>query len=253
MQRLKSLERYPKIILLLLAAMVLVFTCLYAFITSQEGYLYMDTILIASEESGNTLYSGKIEGTQAVFTVSADHAVTFQYGETVYGPYTVKEDPTAIPKDSADTLMKGIELSCGTEIIFRGGVWENYGLWWLTNEDGSPADAGVITIVSDGIMTDENGNIIDPMEPTISTILDLMAGPALSHKGDWILCLLGVFICFVTSIHILFADELFRFSMAFKVYDPSRIEPSDWELAARRVAWTVLPVFALSVFIFGLQ
>ncbi len=44
---------------------------------------------------------------------SADKANIFQYGSTVYGPYTVKEDPTAIPKDSdLQAQMTGIELRC---------------------------------------------------------------------------------------------------------------------------------------------
>ena len=71
-----------------------------------------------SEEDGCTVYSGKIYGTAASFTVSADKTVIFQYGNTVYGPYTVKEDPAAIPKDSdLQAQMIGIELRCGGEIL----------------------------------------------------------------------------------------------------------------------------------------
>ena len=99
--RVKVLGRYQKILLLLMAVMILAFTVIYPIVTARSGFLYEGTILVPSKEDGCTVYSGKIYGTAASFTVSADKTVIFQYGNTVYGPYTVKEDPTAIPKDSA--------------------------------------------------------------------------------------------------------------------------------------------------------
>ena len=122
MDRIKELGRYQKILLLLMAVMILAFTVIYPIVTALSGFLYEDTILVPAEEDGGTVYSGKIRGTAATFTVSADKTVIFQYGNTVYGPYTVKEDPTAIPKDSdLQTQMTGIELRCDGEIVFRGG------------------------------------------------------------------------------------------------------------------------------------
>ena len=123
MDRIKELGRYQKILLLLMAVMILAFTVIYPIVTVRSGFLYADTILVPSKEDGCTVYSGKIRRTAATFTVSANKTVIFQYGNTVYGPYTVKEDPTAIPKDSdLQTQMTGIELRCGGEIVFRGGV-----------------------------------------------------------------------------------------------------------------------------------
>ena len=87
LERVKQLGRYPKIILLILAVIILVFTILYPVITSRVGFLYEDTILVPSEADGVTVYSGNIRGTTARFTVSADKTVVFQYGDTVYGPY----------------------------------------------------------------------------------------------------------------------------------------------------------------------
>lgn len=36
--------------------------------------------------------------------------------------------------------------------------------------------------VAYGIITSENGNIIDPMEPSVSTVLTLLGGPELTRK-----------------------------------------------------------------------
>lgn len=254
MQRVKRLGRYPKTILLILAVMILVFTILYPIVTAHVGFLYEDTILVPSEENGATVYSGKIRGIDALFTVSADKTVVFQYGGTVYGPYTAKEDPTAIPKDTDSlTPMTGIELRCGDKIVFRGGV-EKSGDWrFLYNEDGSFDTIRITATMSDGTVVDEHGDPIDPMEPSVSTILDLMDGPALTHKGGWIGWLGGMLICTLAVVCILFADELFRWNASFLVRNADEAEPSDWEITSRYITWTALPVMALVVFILGLR
>ena len=244
MARVKVLGRYQKILLLLMAVMILAFTVIYPIVTALSGFLYEDTILVPAEEDGGTVYSGKIYGTAATFTVSADKTVIFQYGNTVYGPYTVKEDPTAIPKDSdLQTQMTGIELRCGGEIVFRGGV-VNSGDWrMLYNEDGSfDLLRSITATMSDGTM-----------EPSVSTILDLTDGPALTHKGTWLGWFGGVLICVITALTMLFADELFRWNASFLVRNAEEAEPSDWEIAGRYITWTALPIGALVLFILGLR
>ena len=242
--RVKVLGRYQKILLLLMAVMILAFTVIYPIVTARSGFLYEGTILVPSEEDGCTVYSEKIYGTAATFTVSADKTVIFQYGNTVYGPYTVKEDPTAIPKDSdLQTQMTGIELRCGGEIVFRGGV-VNSGDWrMLYNEDGSfDLLRSITATMSDGTM-----------EPSVSTILDLTDGPALTHKGTWLGWFGGVLICVIAALTMLFADELFRWNASFLVRNAEKAEPSDWEIAGRYITWTVLPVMAAVIFILGLK
>ena len=243
LDRIKELGRYQKILLLLMAVMILAFTVIYPIVTARSGFLYEGTILVPSEEDGGTVYSGKIYGTAATFTVSADKTVIFQYGNTVYGPYTVKEDPTAIPKDSdLQTQMTGIELRCGGEIVFRGGV-VNSGDWrMLYNEDGSfDLLRSITATMSDGTM-----------EPSVSTILDLTDGPALTHKGTWLGWFGGVLICVIAALAMLFADELFRWNASSHVRNAEEAEPSDWEIAGRYITWTALPVMAAVIFILGL-
>ena len=244
MDRIKELGRYQMILLLLMAVMILAFTVTYPIVTARSGFLYKDAILVPAEEDGCPVYSGKIRGTAASFTVSADKTVIFQYGNTVYGPYTVKEDPAAIPKDSdLQAQMTGIELRCGGEIVFRGGV-VNSGDWrMLYNEDGSfDLLRSITATMSDGTM-----------EPSVSTILDLTDGPALTHKGTWLGWFGGVLICVITVLTMLFADELFRWNASFLVRNAEEAEPSDWEIAGRYITWTALPIGALVLFILGLR
>lgn len=73
MEKINSLNRYQKGVLIFMIAMALVFAVIYPMTISQAG---------------------KIQGKQAHFTVSKDKTVVFQYGDKTYGPYTAKEDPT---------------------------------------------------------------------------------------------------------------------------------------------------------------
>lgn len=99
---------------------------------------------------------------------------------------------------------------------------------------------------------DESGSVVSE-EPSVLTLLTLISGPVLRHKGQWPVWLGGVLLCVITALTVLFADELFRWHLS--VPDPERrpAEPSDWEIAGRYLSWTALPLLALVVFILGLR
>lgn len=254
MEKIKNLNHYQKGVLIFMIVMAITFFVLYSMTISRVGFEYKDTILVPNQENGSTVYSGKIKGQQACFMVSEDKTVVFQHGDKTFGPYTAKEDPTAIPKDEemAEDMI-GVELLQGDSILFRGGVWKFGDEYWLYNEDGTINNFGVTYVTSDGIERDENGNAIDPVEPSVATILDLMNDPKLTHKGEWFAWFGAVFICVLNSLSILFADELFRFNLIFQIRNVDCAEPSDWEIAGRYISWTVLPIMALVIFIMGLQ
>lgn len=253
MEKFKRLGIYQKGVLLFMTLLVLVFTVVYFMVIRREGFEYKNAILIQNHENGNTIYSGKIHGKQTKITVSADKTVNFQISDKFYGPYTAKEDSSAIPKDSElEESMTGIELYNDKEILFRGGVMKSDDGWWLFNEDGSFENPAVSWGTIDGIEIGGDGSVIDPMEPSVSNILDLMAGPELTHKGEWLNCFYGVCVCIATACSIFFADELFRWNLAFRIRNVEYAEPSEWEIASRYIVWTVLPIMAVAIFIMGL-
>ena len=252
MKRIRNLGRYQKGILLLMAAMILLFTALYPIVLSREGFLYRNALLIPSEEDGNTVYAGKIEGQPASFTLYDDRSVQFQYGDSVYGPYTAAEAPDALQNLDLGDGAVGVELRCGEELVFRGGALRQGDQLWLYTEDGSVyTDIGIMT--SGGFIFNEEGEVIDPNEPSVSDLLMVMAGPPLTHEGSWFGWVTGLITCILTAVDILFADELFRLHMAFHISRAEDAEPSDWEIAGRYIGWTVMPVIALVLFIIGLQ
>lgn len=254
MEKIKSLNSYQKGVLLFMIAMALIFAVIYPKTISRVGYRYNDAILVPTQENGKTIYTGKIQGEQAKFIVSNDNTVAFNYGGKSYGQYTLKEDPAAIPKDEElKERMIGIEISNGDKILFRGGVLDVGDSYWLYNEDGTLDNFGFSFVTSDGIERDENGNMIDRMEPSASTIYELLNDPQLTHKGEAITWFGAVFICILNALTILFADELFRWNLAFQIRNAENAEPSDLEIAGRYIGWTAVAIMALVLFIGGLQ
>ena len=251
-KRIKNLNRYQKCFLLIMLLMSLVFTILYPITISRVGYEYKNSIFIPAQENNNIIYSGKIHGTQAHFTVSEDKTVIYQYGDKTYGPYTLKEDPTAIPQnDDMSEYMTGVELRCGENILFRGGVLQTADSYWLYNEDGN--DYEFSYVAEDGTERDADGNIIDPDEPSTGNILELMNDPVLTHKGNWTAWLGALIISIFNAFSILYADEIFRWNLAFQIRDTDGAEPSDWEIAGRYVSWIILILVALIIYIMGLN
>ena len=83
MERIKSIDRYPKAILLILSVMLVVFTAAYFVVSSRIGFEYRDVILRPSVEGGNTVYAGRIHGDDACFNVTQDKTVSFRYGDKI--------------------------------------------------------------------------------------------------------------------------------------------------------------------------
>lgn len=246
MERLKELGRYQQVLLILLAAMILLFAVLYAVTTSRVGFSYWDEILVWKEEKGINTYSGKIHGQSATFTVYADKSVEFCYGEQVYGPYIVKEDATAIPKDhQLSSQMIGIEITDPEGVYFRGGVVQNTRVPIVVGEDGKN--------VTQVILISSNQSGFRLGAPSVLTILDMVAGPQLSHKGQWAIWWLCTFFCGVTAVSILFADELFYLKLCWKVRDPELAEPSEWELTGRYIGWTIMVIVIVVGYIAGIK
>lgn len=127
-------DRLKKILPIVLIVIVAIFSVLYLFIGRQYGVEYQDTLYFPVTEGDSTVYSAKVGGQPASFTVQGD-TVTYRWGDTVYGPYTVREDSAAIPSDEYwDRILTGVEIRKGDQVLFRGGYDWNLNL--LVKENG---------------------------------------------------------------------------------------------------------------------
>ena len=252
----EELNRFQKGLLVILVIMALVFGAIYAVVSARVGFRYQDEILVPGTENGNTVYSGKIRGQVAEFTVSPDKIVTFRYGEKDYGPYTVTEDPTAVPDHESAERMTGIVITDGDEVLFRGGVLyfgADQSDFHLYDEEGWHNLFTVTAVLSDGTVVDSNGNIVDTMKPSAETILRLIKGPELVKKGTWLGWIGGVLASVFAAVSILFADAMFRWRFWFLVRDPYQVEPSDWAIAERYIGWSLMAAMAFALYIIGLR
>ena len=252
MDRFRHLDRYPKFLLIALVVMAVVFSAVYGVTASRVGYLYRDAILVPRQSEGALVYEGKIDGQDTTIIVALD-TVIVNLGSKTYGPYTMHEDPTAVPAD--DPLaphMTGIVIKEGERTFFRGGMMDSGEDLYLFHEDGS-IDYTFTVTMSNGVEYDMNGNPVDPYAPTAYTILELLRGPELTRKGEWPALFLGFFLSAILAVDILFADEIFRFRLSFRVQDAANAEPSDWELASRKIGWTILAFVTFFGYMLGLQ
>ncbi len=142
--------------------------------------------------------------------------------------------------------MTGIEVRCGDDILFRGAV-TSYG--WLYNEDGSTYYPQITISTSNEPKKEVTTNV----EPSVLTIYQLLNDPELTHKGIARAWFIGAFVCIANTMFILFADELFRWQLRFRIDDVYSVEPSDWEITRRYIAWTFFMIAALLIYILGLQ
>ena len=250
MEKIRELNWFQRIVLLLLAVMLAVFFVVYCVVTSREGFAYHDEIFVPAHADGNTVYSGKIDGIVCAFTVTKDKTIFFVYGETRYGPYTVQEDPTAVPEDK--TYMTGVNILVGGNQLFRGGflrTGQNSNDFMLFRQDGKLS----ATVYSSGTVLDSDGTPVDPLAPTTKTILSLFYGPELTHKGQWGLWFLGLLFSVIVAVHILFADELFYWKLSHSVQNPELAEPSELEIFSRYLYWSVMPIIILIGYFMGLR
>lgn len=254
-QKIKDLNWYQKGILLLLLVLIPVYAVIYHVSISRVGVLYNDKIFVPAEESGATVYSGRLDGKPAEITVTNDKtAVTFRCGDTVYGPYTIEEDPSALADiEFCPSDMRGVALYDGETLLFRGGFWPSGEFTQLYRADGSPDLQMGLYAVENGVWKDADGNVVDPMKPDAADILRIALAPELTHKGDWLVWFGAVCISLLNAATILYADELFRWNLSFQIQNAEDVEPSEWEMLSRYLGWTVLTILAFVVYILGLK
>ena len=249
MNRFRELERFPKILLIALLLMTVIFGAVYGITASRVGYLHNDEIFVPRQSEGALVYEGKVDGLDSSIVVALD-TVIVNWGSKTYGPYTLREDPSAVP--DGHPQMTGIEILDGQKVYFRGGVTDETTDFWLIGADGEQLFTMTYTM-SDGTEMDTNGNPIDHMKPTPRQIVSLLRGPELTHKGHWEICFLGLVLALITAVSILFADELFYLSICFRVENAETAEPSDWYIACRNFSWLLLTIFTGAAFFMGLQ
>lgn len=241
-----ELSKGQKILVLIQLALVALFLLLYLIFGTQQFVEIDDTDLRCREKSGVVTYSGQVEGKPAVFTVQDDLTVEYRLGDARYGPYTIVFDDSISPEDysiptfvTKPEALRGVELRRSGETLFRGAYMTTDMLpLLLFDEDGTR-----IGSVSENLSG----------EPAPELILELALAPDTEERGEFMFFLLGVLLCFLNVLSILYAEEQFRFAMRLHIRNTEDMEPTDWELFGRWVCWIIIIGLAVLFFINSLN
>lgn len=225
MKNWRSLERLQQVLLVIIAAMFVLFTMLYPILNTRKGVAWRDTLLLRTQAGENTVYTGRIREQKAVFTVSPGGVVSCMWDGAEGETYTVVPDETAAPEDSL-WPERGVEIRRGDEAIFRG-------------------DWGPIAHANDIVL--RGGSYSDDMRLAVL----LTQSPVLTSRGSWALYGGGAGLSLLALALILLSEPLFQLRMAFRVRDPYGVEPSAWGLLSRRLLWIFLTGCALACYIWG--
>lgn len=251
MNRWRALTPFPRIMLCIQAGLLVLFTILYPLLGMQRGIDFQGEFLRQVERGEDTVYTGTLDGKTVELTYTPSGALFYRWGDVEYGPYTLTEDPTALPPSETMGRVTGVELRLDGEILFRGGYGGD-GLY-LVNENGTKLNG--LEIVTNGTAYGLDGSrqIYEDGLSITRAISLLLEGPSLRSRVHGEGYFLGTLVVAINVVAILFADELFRWNLRWSIRHPERAEPSEWELFSRGFSWVVLTIVALIGYMMGLS
>ena len=250
--RFRSLEMFQKGIIIVMAVMAIIFALITGFTVARRGVKYRDTILTKTEENGSTIYSGRRNSLNTSITIQPDSGIVYRYGEKQYGPYYVKMDNSLLEPGVSANEETGYEIWNGDKVIFRGSVRDTGAALLFYDENGDFESFSDSYFETNGVVI-MDGKVIDQNEPTKAELIEISSGPAIVHKGNWGLWFVGVFFCILNALSIIYADEIFRFYLSFRIEHPENAVPSDWELTSRYLGWLIVLIPIIMFFVIGLR
>ena len=236
----EEMSWFRRVLLIIMLAEIVAFAIATAVTVDRMGLEYDGGLLYPRTEGDVTWYEGRVDGEDAAFSVTPDGTVEYRWGEYVYGPYQVVEDPTALPEDFLGG--QGVEIRQGEEVLFRGYRFSDM----LFDENGEPFWAiRAYGHASDGTIMVEGGQTISQEEyhaPGFSTLVQVVLEPELTHKGDVGLYLAVTFLALLNIVQILFPEALFKLSLLGRIrsVDIDDAEPSSFYIAMEHIEWVVL-------------
>lgn len=263
--RWNEMDLFRKGLLILMLAAIPLFAVVTAVQCSRVGIEYGNAFLRRTETDGVVQYAGRKDGQDIAFTVYPDGQVEHRWGNETYGPYMVREDPSAAPEPSAwsgdngdryvpDGLL-GVEIRQGDTVLFRGGwdpkpdrAWFN-----LYDESGEQLPGlSISAITSNGTVIGPDGEIITPREqhePTAAGLLRVALAPELVHRGSWKIYALVTLLAAAGMGYILFYRELFYWDLEFTVKNPENAEPSDWYVFSSLLGMGIITAVVLVLYV----
>lgn len=248
----EEMSWFRRVLLIIMLAEIVAFGIATAVTVDRMGLEYDGGLLYPRTEGDVTWYEGRVDGEDAAFSVTPGGTVEYRWGEYVYGPYQVVEDPSALPEGFSGT---GVEIRQGDQVPFRGCLQSGR----LFDEDGELVwDTGSYAFTNDAILDLETGREVSRQEyhePSLSSVVRVALGPELTRRGSVGLYLAVTFLALLNIVQILFPEALFKLSLLghIRSADIDDAEPSSFYIAMEHIEWVVLAGVCLVVYVMALD
>ena len=241
-----ELTRFQKIMLAVLAGMLAVSGVLMAVFRARPGVLFEESLLKITEESGRTVYSGRVHGTPVTIAVTwptnfkAD--VEFTIGTDIHDVCQVVYPTEKLQTERGNTVG-GVLVTRNGETLFEGGYdpEDEFG-WYSKNGEWDP-------LTSLQIRAYAGGDPWSGYETTAADAVRFALGPETSAHGDPALFAMAVFLTALAALEIVFHRALFRWRH-WAARDP---EPTEGYLALERAGWVIVTAVIAVVYIIALS
>ena len=248
----KTRSKFQKVMLLVFAAMLLVFSVLLAITRAHKGVEFEDALLDVAEFANKTHYFGWAHDEYVEIIVTRDGSittVTYRIGARSEDVYTVETGLPAV-KTSFNRYLPGIRISRGASVVFEGGWDADYsddffigGM--LYDQNGDPTATRLVEL-HDTIA----GDYWYDWQPSLSSVLYFTRGAELTARGDVRLFAMALVLLGMAAVLTAFPTELFQLKYRWDVKDP---EPTDFYYGMTYLAAILFACFALGAFIVALR
>ena len=233
--------KVQNILLLILAAMILLFGILNVVSLFRKGVVFDEHLLRIQTEADHTTYCGKVYGDEVFVVVrSAKAQVEYLVEDRVHDVYTVEYPLEPIQTQFGSVF--GIRILKNDEILFEGGYdpQQEFMRWFDKNGEW---DSGV------HFSYGTSGNLSAPEELTRGNVMYFLNGPDIVHRGSIGLYLLMVLLTLLMMVDVAYPLALFKLKHRLDVRDP---EPTDFYLAMQKAGWVLYPMLLLVGYIYTL-
>lgn len=232
-----------KILLILLAAMAVLFAVLTVVFRSQPRVEWADSLLRPAQTENTAVYTGASHGQDVsvrVYPDGADTVVDFAIGSLRRHTGRVTWPEGTISREYGGAVPR-VKIFLDDAVVFSGGYDKSSGL--LYHKDGS-WEPGLSIGTNTSYSSYWSSYQLDAFD-----ILYFALGPETVHRGSWAIWAVTLFISLLAAVDIAFPLAFFYFRYSFSVQNP---EPSDFYLSMQKVGWVIGTVVILGMYIWGL-
>jgi len=230
-----------RILCIVNAVLIPIFLIIYLTYGNKAVIRFNSDLLLAEKGENEIFFSGEIKGKPAELTLFSDAVLQYTLDGVEYGPFTLVDDPTAVPPDSdlaVSTFYVGIEIREDGEPIFRGGYHD-----YMT---------GILLVHNDGTFYSEPA----PGEPDLHLIFHFLRAGNIVRQGNWIFFLVASLFVALTLLTGFFKEPFFRAHMPL-TKEEKELQAQEKVPLLRKVlswsGWVALTFGALFFYIGGLM